>query len=220
VYFTLGPGVGRAASVATYERHPDDPVYRPLQVYTLDPATLALEGATAVLRVPYEPLQPGPQGCIFEVESMDGDTTIAAVDLEDPRRLIRQGLTPSPSNPQFHQQMVYAVCSSVYATFRAALGRRIAWGFDRQDEHGITRLKLRPHAREEGANAAYDRAAGEIRFGYFAAPAWRHMPWAPSLRAPCSTPSASSTSAKPSAICASPPTARGTSRTEVCAPSW
>src|SRR5919199_4160126 len=74
VYFTLGPGVGRAASVATYERHPDDPVYRPLQVYTLDPATLALEGATAVLRVPYEPLQPGPKGCIFEVESMDGDT--------------------------------------------------------------------------------------------------------------------------------------------------
>jgi hypothetical protein len=171
VYFSLGPGVARAASVATYERQPDDPVYRPLKVYTLDPATLALEGAMAVLRVPYEPLQPGPKGGVVEVEPRDGDTAISAVDLEDPRLLIGQGLNPSPSNPQFHQQMVYAVCSSVYATFRAALGRRIAWGFDRQDAHGITRLKLRPHAREEGANAVYDRAAGEIRFGYFAAPA-------------------------------------------------
>jgi hypothetical protein len=171
VYFLLGPGVARAASVATYERQPGDPVYRPLQVYTLDPATRALEGATAVLQVPYEPLQPGPKGYIFEVEPGDGDKASAAVDLEDPRLLINQGLHPSPSNPQFHQQMVYAVCSSVYATFRAALGRRIAWGFDCQDAQGITRLKLRPHAREEGANAAYDRAAGAIRFGYFAAPA-------------------------------------------------
>lgn len=170
VYFSLGPGVARASSVATYERQADDPVYRPLKVYTLDPATLAFEGATAVLQVPYEPLQPGPQGCVFEVESTDGDKAIPAVDLEDPRLLIGQGLTPSPSNHRFHQQMAYAVCSSVYATFRAALGRRIAWGFDRQDKNGITRLKLRPHAPEERANAAYDRAAGEIRFGYFAAP--------------------------------------------------
>lgn len=170
VYFSLGPGVARAASVATYERRPDDPIYRPLKVYTLDPATLALEGQTTVLNVPYEPLERGPKGCVFEVEAMDGDKEISAVDLEDSRVLIGQGLTPSPSNQHFHQQMTYAVCSSVYATFRAALGRRIAWGFDRRDEHGITRLKLRPHAPEEGANAAYDRAAGEIRFGYFAAP--------------------------------------------------
>jgi hypothetical protein len=139
-----------------------------LKVYTLDPATLALEGQTAVLQVPYEPLEPGPKGCVFEVQ--DGDEGSLSINLEDPRVLIGQGLTPSPSNYHFHQQMTYAVCSSVYASFRAALGRRIAWGFDRQDENGITRLKLRPHAPQEGANAAYDRTTGEIRFGYFAAP--------------------------------------------------
>jgi hypothetical protein len=171
LYFSLGPGVARAASAATYERRTDDPVYRPLKVYTLDPAARALDGATAVLRVPYEPLEPGPKGCVFEVDATDGDQPMPAVDLEEPKVLIGQGLPPSPSNYGFHQQMVYAVCSSVYATFRAALGRRVAWGFDRGDESRLTRLKLRPHAPEEGANAAYDRTAGEIRFGYFAAPA-------------------------------------------------
>jgi hypothetical protein len=90
---------------------------------------------------------------------------------------------PSAADHRFHCQMVYAVCWSVYAAFRAALGRRIAWGFDQQDEYGITRLKLRPHAREEGANAAYDRSAGEIRFGYFdalpGAPKGRNVPGGP-----------------------------------------
>jgi hypothetical protein len=181
--FVLGPGVTRAASVATYDRQPDDPLYRPLRVYTLDPAALKCEGATAVLQVPYEPLEPGPKGCVFEVEALDWEKRVTAVDLDNSRMLIGQGLAPSPSNAQFHQQMVYAVCASVYAVFRAALGRRVAWGFDRKDEKGITRLKLRPHAGEEGANAAYDRNAGEIRFGFFAAPEGppkgRHVPHGP-----------------------------------------
>jgi hypothetical protein len=183
VSYSLGPGVVRAAAVATYDRKPEDPVYRPLRVYTLDPASLKLEGAEAVLQVPYEPLWPGPKGCVFEVDGKDGDRDRRPVDLEDPRLLIAQGLRPSPSNHQFHQQMVYAVCSSVYAAFRTALGRRIAWGFDRADDEGITRLRIRPHAAEEGANAAYDRNAGEIRFGYFAAPSGgprgRNVPGSP-----------------------------------------
>ena len=37
--YVVGEGVARAASAATYERRPTDPVYRPLQVFTLDPAT-------------------------------------------------------------------------------------------------------------------------------------------------------------------------------------
>src|SRR3954454_13443605 len=56
--YTLGPGVCRAASIAAYERRPDDPVYRPLKVYALDPAAHKVEGATAVIAVPYEPLEP------------------------------------------------------------------------------------------------------------------------------------------------------------------
>lgn len=164
IRYLIGPGVARAASVAMYERETGDPLYRPLRVYALDTATLSLEGATAVINVPYEPLKPGPRGCLFEVEEEEG---IAPVDLEDPKLLIAQGLSPSPSNHQFHQQMVYAVCSSVYATFRAALGRRIAWGFDAPDNDQAARLKLRPHVRKEDRNAAYDRTGGEIRFGYF-----------------------------------------------------
>lgn len=167
IHYRIGPGVVRAASVTTYERRGSDPIYRPLKVYTLDPASLAMEGATTVLDIPYEPLKPGPVGCLFEVDSRQASTPVAPVDLEDSKILLTQGLTPSPSNWQFHQQMVYAVCSSVYATFRTALGRRIAWGFDRRGEDGMTRLRLRPHVREEGANAAYDRSAGEIRFGHF-----------------------------------------------------
>jgi hypothetical protein len=168
--FTIGPGVSRAATVATYERKPGDPVYRPLQIFTLDSAARSTDGAMAVINVPYEELTRGPKGSLFEVEAADGDVALTAVDLDDHRVLITQGLRPSAANHQFHQQMVYAVCSSVYATFRTALGRRIAWGFDRKDEKGVTRLKLRPHVAREGANAVYDPIAGEIRFGYFPAP--------------------------------------------------
>ena len=171
VLYTVGPGVARAAQVKLYERQPEDPVYRPLKIYTLDPASMQLEGATAVLQVPYEPLKPGPKGCVFEVDASDDGVQEDPLNLEDPKLLITQGLSPSPSSPRFRAQMAYAVCSSVYAAFRTALGRPIAWGFSRPDHRGITRLRIRPHAKEEGANAAYDRDAGEIRFGYFEAPA-------------------------------------------------
>jgi hypothetical protein len=63
--------------------------------------------------------------------------------------------------------MVYAVSSSVYATFRAALGRRLAWGFDGPGGGRVSRLRLRIHHAATGANAAYHRDHGEIRFGYF-----------------------------------------------------
>src|SRR5687768_16469496 len=108
VYFTLGPGVARAASIAACERRAGDPVYRPLRVYTLDPSALALEGATAVLQVPYEPLRPGPVGSMFQVGDADDDRAAQPLDLDDPKVLITQGLSPSPSNPQFRQQMLYA----------------------------------------------------------------------------------------------------------------
>ena len=183
VVYTVGPGVARAATIATYERKPNDPVYRPLKIYTLDPAAQALEGATTVLRVPYEPLAPGPRGWVFEVDAIDEDAPSEPLNLDDPRLLITQGVSPSSSDRRFHQQMVYAVSASIYAAFRTALGRRVAWGFDRPDRDGVTRLKLRPFVRETGANAAYYPAEGEIRFGYFAAPgnlpAGRHVPGGP-----------------------------------------
>jgi hypothetical protein len=177
--YTLGPAVRRAAFVRTYERRREDPVFRPLKVYALDPAASKLDGATAVISVPYEPLRPGPRGAVFEVVAPGGKV----VDLEDSRVLLGQGVDPSPSSTVFHHQMVYAVASATYAVFRSALGRKIAWGFDRPDPEGCTRLRIRPHASEEGANAAYDRNAGEVRFGCFpmraAAPRGRNVPGGP-----------------------------------------
>ena len=63
--------------------------------------------------------------------------------------LLNDGCPPSPSDPLFHQQMVYAVCSLVYAAFKAALGRASAWGFERADGDERTRLRLRPYAMKE-----------------------------------------------------------------------
>jgi hypothetical protein len=61
--------------------------------------------------------------------------------------------------------MVYAVCSLVYAAFRTALGRHIAWGFDPQPDQR-KQLLIRPRAFE-GANAFYNKESGELCFGYY-----------------------------------------------------
>jgi hypothetical protein len=175
VLYSIDPAVTRAIHTVPYERQGDDPIYRPLRIFTRDPASSTLEGAVALVNVPFEPLEPGPVGAVFEVDDYDsdiGDRYVPQVDLEAPRELIRDGRKPSPTDFRFHQQMVYAVCSTVYHAFRAALGRHLAWGFDPRPDAagaaGITRLRIRPHAFE-GTNAYYDEVAGEISFGYYRA---------------------------------------------------
>ena len=42
-------------------------------------------------------------------------------------QLAQDGLEPSESNPQFHQQMVYAVAMNTIQSFERALGRRVMW---------------------------------------------------------------------------------------------
>jgi hypothetical protein len=118
--------------VRPYRRQKGDPLYRHLRIFTLDPSTPRLDGAIALINVPYEPLQPGPVGALLEVDSRDGatDTRYRQVDLDDPFVLMRDGRDPSPSDPMFHQQMCYAVCSTVHAAFKTALGRDLGWGFD------------------------------------------------------------------------------------------
>lgn len=164
VRFRVAASVTR--EVATpFVRKAGDPLYRPLKVFTSDPAASRLEAAVAVINVPYEPLEPGPEGSFFKVGSHDPqqNTRYQSADLDDPYVLMASGYTPSPSDARFHQQMVYAVCSSVYAAFRAALGRHVAWGFERQDDP--SRLELRPFAFK-GANAWYDKQDGTLCFGY------------------------------------------------------
>jgi hypothetical protein len=168
--FTLGPRIYRAVYAQPYERKASDPLYRPLWIFTLDPSTPRRDGGTAIVNVPYEPLSAGPQGKLFSVDSRDAvaGKEYLQVDLDDPFNLIRDGRDPSPSDPQFHQQMVYAVSSLVYAAFRSALGRHIAWGFTRDNgvECDPGQILLRPFGMEEG-NAYYDKEKGEICFGYY-----------------------------------------------------
>ena len=86
-------------------------------------------GGIATVQVPYERLEPGPVGALFEIRADGAPKPLSAapLDLDDPALLMSSGLAPTPSNGNFHLQMVYAVCSLTYAAFRRALGREICW---------------------------------------------------------------------------------------------
>jgi hypothetical protein len=162
-----GPNLFRATKLKPHRRRKGEPLYRPLRVYTLDPTQPKLEGAVAVLKVPYEPLKKGPLGALFEVEGCGpilGDRE--SVDLDDPHLLLSNGATPSPSDARFHQQMVYGVASSVYNAFKIALGRDLSFGFERESEETPERIRLIPCDRED-ENAYYSPSDGTVRFGYF-----------------------------------------------------
>ena len=177
--YLIGAGVFRPP-VKPYERQPGDPLYRPLRIYTVDPSVSRLEGSVATVNVAYEPLEPGPAGKLFSVDTTDGQLGVRyrQADLEDRKVLMSDGYDPSPSDPRFHHQMVYAVCSNVYSVFKTALGRNLGWGFG--DGKMPARLVLRPHHGQE-QNAYYENGitTGELRFGYFPAsekPTNRTMP--------------------------------------------
>jgi hypothetical protein len=168
--FDIGEGVTRAVESGPYEHVSGQPIYRPLKIFALDPSVSKLEGATALVNVPYEPLKPGPVGSLFAVKGEPvkvekPEKVEKPLNLEDHDILIRNGLDPSTSNERFHDQMVYAVCSVVYTAFRAALGRQLAWGF-KQPEGGRKQLLIRPRAFERN-ESFYDKKAGEICFGFF-----------------------------------------------------
>lgn len=159
------------------------PLKRKLRGYAFDPS-LSLKIETSdfnevTYRVPWEEdLTPGPKGEYLEI--IDFDPTIKnsegeygvfykGVDLNDPYILAEDGLTPSDSNPQFHQQMVYAVAMKTIKNFEKALGRKIiwrekAWGSIR--ESYVERLRIYPHALRE-PNAFYSPAKRALLFGYF-----------------------------------------------------
>src|SRR5215813_6197864 len=69
--FDIGVQFLRAIEGRPYERQDDQPLYRPLKIFALDPSVSRLEGATALVNVPYEPLKPGPEGLIFKVSCDD-----------------------------------------------------------------------------------------------------------------------------------------------------
>lgn len=127
------------------------PPYRKLRGYAFDPS-LSLRLDTVginemVYMVPWEDF-PTVRSVIHQTEKvetpsknealigeyleiLDYDPSVQCfyetVDLDDPYILAQDGLEPSESNPQFHQQMVYAVAMTTISNFEKALGRKIQW---------------------------------------------------------------------------------------------
>ncbi len=166
--YTIADRATAAAHVRPYRRTIDDPPFRPMRIFALDPATSVLDGSIATVAVPFEPLQHGFQGALFDLdlrEPLDG-FTCKPVDPNATDFTLASGFLPAAADPRFHQQSIYAVASLVYSSFQHALGRDLSWGFDPHRQGN--RLRLQPYACAEN-NAYYDRDAAALRFGYYAA---------------------------------------------------
>jgi hypothetical protein len=152
------------------------PPFRKLRVYAFDPS-LNWQIDTAVinqmtLQVPWEELRPGPVGEYLEVVDVDPASRCcyAPVDLDDRFLLAADGLEPAEGDPQFHQQMVYAVAMTTIHNFERALGRRILWSQAdaEQNYQFVPRLRIYPHAMRD-SNAYYSPKKKALLFGYFPA---------------------------------------------------
>jgi hypothetical protein len=177
-----GKAVRSKGSVLSDKIDIPTPDTRPLKCYAFDPSHGKFFGNEMTLQVKYEKLLPGPIGEHIAVIDYDGENKrfYKPVNLDAAHLLISSGISPTESDPRFHQQMVYAVASETIQNFEAALGRRIRWRRDERkpDANGkipqgalpgdIYRLNLYPHAMVS-ANAAYSPSAKGILFGYFRA---------------------------------------------------
>jgi hypothetical protein len=157
----------------------DSPATRRLRIFAFDPSlasrleTFAINEVTS--EVPWEDLTLGPVGEYIEVVDVDPASGVAyrPVDLNDPHLLARDGLRPSESDPQFHQQMVYAVAMLTIRQFERALGRVALWAdrrIQKKDgtyvEQFVRRLRIYPHALRD-RNAYYSPPRKSLLFGYF-----------------------------------------------------
>lgn len=146
--------------------------HRSLRVYAFDPSRGKRPDNHLAITVPWEDLKRGPEGKKIAVIDYDGsnDCYYEGVDLGESGILGQNGLEPSESDPQFHQQMVYAVSMDTIRRFEASLGREVRWKPDNTPKdspyHGV--LKIYPHAFQE-ANAYYDPHLRALLFGYFKA---------------------------------------------------
>ncbi len=171
------------------------PSHRRLQVFSLDPAadvqTDTALISRSVLQIPWEdltpaqgsvdPVGPGPRGEYLEVIDVDPSSEgfYEPVNLDDPSLLATDGLAPSTGNPQFHQQMVYAVGMKTITLFEQVLGRKVLWAERKRDQNGdyiqdqkqrfVRRLRIYPHALRE-QNAYYSPTKKALLFGYFNSP--------------------------------------------------
>jgi Subtilase family len=206
---TVAPPVAPASASENRRLLPPPPPNRRLRIFAIDPeSSRRLSTAflnIAVAEIPWETaangkdnlLQPGPVGEYLEVVDVDPASGAAyePVDLNDPSLLAQDGLPPAEGNPQFHQQMVYAVAMQTIRHFESALGRRALFAPQRirldplrspsagQTEQPPTaagqassaireayvqRLRIYPHALRE-ANAYYSPDKIALLLGYFPA---------------------------------------------------
>ena len=155
------------------------PVTRRLRVLAFDPSlAMRLETATfneITVEIPWEELAAGPVGEYVEVVDSDPASGVFyhPVELDNPHLIAQDGLAPSESNPQFHQQMVYAVAMTTIHHFQRALGRVALWA-DRRiakpdgsyAQQFVKQLRIYPHALRD-RNAYYSPAKKALLFGYF-----------------------------------------------------
>ena len=208
---TAAPPAASASATQSRKILAPPPPNRRLQIFATDPgSSRRLKTAflnTATAEVPWETapdsrslLQPGPVGEYLEVVDVDPASGVAyePVDLNHPFLLAQDGLPPSEGNPQFHQQMVYAVAMQTIRHFEQALGRRVLWAPRRIQyaspastpsgsaqgqpvsadsasmaqtaprEAYVRRLRIYPHGLRQ-ANAYYSPQKAALLFGYFPA---------------------------------------------------
>ena len=161
----------------TSTRPPNRPLFRRLRVFALDPSYhQELEGSafsTATLLVPWETNDDapsnererdelarwtspermlGPVGEYLEVVDLDpmSERVYEPIDLNALHVLADDGLAPSETNPQFHQQMVYAVAMTTIRHFEEALGRKLQWHGRWRDATEDEIHALRKRRREHG----------------------------------------------------------------------
>lgn len=158
------------------------PPHRRLRVFAFDPSLsrrLDLADINVVtVQVPWEDeLLEGPVDDYLEVVDVDPASGVcyAPADLHQPRLLAQDGLPPTETDPQFHQQMVYAVARTTIRHFEQALGRCALWSSRRyKTEEGefkrefVRQLRIYPHALRE-PNAYYSSLKKALLFGYFPA---------------------------------------------------
>jgi hypothetical protein len=170
---------------ATPQELTNRPPFRRLRGYAFDPSlSLQLDTAAinhAIIEVPWESsLQPGPRGDYVEVVDYDPASGVwyEPVDLNSTVLLAQDGVAPSEGNPQFHQQMVYAVAMNTIANFEKALGRQVFWSpheassddyVTGQRDTFVRTLRIYPHALR-AANAYYSPKKKALLFGYFQCP--------------------------------------------------
>ena len=181
------PPSGQAADSRSETTTRAKPVYRRLRGYAFDPS-LSIKLETALVnqmtyKVMWEDkaagkdkgLSKGPVGEYLEIVDYDpaSNCFYEPINLNDPDILAQDGLPPSEGNPQFHQQLVYAVAMTTIRNFEKALGRRALWapletpGLE-TPERFVQRLRVYPHALRE-ANAYYSPEKRALLFGYFPA---------------------------------------------------